>query len=66
MMVNVPRTSVKRKESGGDEELRGETMVIDEPPKEGAQQGKTARVSAKVEGEAGAAGGGKKKKKAKR
>lgn len=71
-MANVPRTTVKRKNSVGEEDIRGEAMAVDEPVKEAVQHGKMAGSVVKVEGEgqtgtaAAASGGGKKKKKAKR
>jgi len=72
VMANVPRTTVKRKNSVGEEDIRGEAMAVDEPVKEAVQHGKMAGSVVKVEGEgqtgtaAAASGGGKKKKKAKR
>jgi hypothetical protein len=68
VMANVPRMTTKRKESVGEEELRGEAMAVDEPVKETTQQTKMTGSAAKVDGEGQttATGGAKKKKKAKR
>ena len=67
-MANVPRTTTKRKESVGEEDVRGEAMAVDEPVKEATQQAKTTGSTAKVDGEGQttATGGAKKKKRAKR
>jgi hypothetical protein len=68
IMANVPRTTSKRKESIGEEDVRGEAMAVDEPVKETMQQANTTGGAAKVDGEGQttATGGAKKKKKAKR
>ena len=68
-MANVPRTAVKRKDSVGEDDIKTEAMLVDEPGT-GLQRGKMEGVTGKTDGEGQTsqptAGGGKKKKKAKR
>jgi hypothetical protein len=68
-MANVPRTEVERKESVGEEDIKPEAMLVDEPASSlplVKRESVAARADAEGQTSQPTAAGGKKKKKAKR